>query len=171
MQPIHKGLPSTTLYDSSAFRTVAVCLDSGKLATNACHNDARGINRVVYVNVYPGDEPQGTCDKHVSMEFCVEGGAVANPNCALYGTVGVTSLVKLTPGEIASIKAARRVGLSPEYAFDGYVINEGGYWNGFSGNAYNPYGTPYLQCTVHTGAPVQVPDQTFDEPYEEFYDG
>jgi len=161
MQPIHKGLPSTNLYDGNAFRTVAVCLDSGLLATNACHNDARGINRVVYANVYPGDEPQGTCDKHVAMEFCVEGGAVANPNCFHYGTVGVTSLVKLTPGEIASIKAARRVGLNPEYAYDGYVYSEAGYWNGFSGDAYNPYGTPYLQCTVHTGAPV----------FEDFFDG
>ena len=167
MQPIHKGLDKSVLYDASAFRTVAVCLDSGKLATNACHNDARGINRVVYVNVYPGDEPQGTCDKHIAMEYCLEGGAVANQYCALYGGVGVTSLVKLTPGEIASIKAARSVGLNPEYAYDGYVYSEGGYWNGFSGSAYNPYGTPYLQCTVHSGNPVYEPES----PSEGFFEG
>ena len=168
MQPIHKGLPNTTMFDTNAFRTVAVCLDSGMLATNACHNDARGINRVVYVNVYPGDEPQGTCEKHVQMEYCVTGGGVATPYCANYpdAMVGTTSLVKLTEGEIESIRSARSVGLSEAYYTDNYVYREsGGAWHGFSGNSYNPAETPYIQCPIHSGAPVV---DEFDDFFEDW---
>ena len=164
MQPIHQGLSKTVLYDSNAFRTVAVCLDSGKLATNACYNDVRGINRVAYANVYPGDEPEGTCDKHVQVEFCYEGGGVANEYCAMYGEVGTASLVKLTDGEIASIRSARSVGLSSEYSTDAYVYRESGGWTGFRGDLHNPDGTPYLQCRIH-GAPefAEDPDDFFEE--------
>ena len=163
MQPIHKGLPTTNLFDANAFRTVAVCLDSGKLATNACHNDLRGINRVAYVNVYPGDEPEGTCDKHVQVEYCYSGGGVANEYCALYGDVGITSLVKLTDGEIASIRSARKVGLSEVYSIDNYVYREAGGWNGFHGDLYQTAGTPYIQCHVHTGGPVEDTSDDFFE--------
>ncbi len=149
MQPIHKGLDSTTLYDTSVMRSVAVCLDSGLLATNACYNDVRGINRVAYAYVYPGDEPEGHCDKHVQVEYCYSGGGVATEYC--HGDVGVASLVKLTDGEVASIRSARSVGLDASFYTDAYVYYEGGIWTGFRGDCYNPYGTPYLSCTVHNG--------------------
>ena len=151
MQPIHKGLPKEGLFNGNVFRTVSVCLDSGKLATAACYNDARGINRVVNVNVYPGDEPQGTCDKHVQMEYCVTGGGVANQYCHGFpGTaVDVRSLVKLTAAEIAEIRAADRVGLVDTHTIDGYVYYDGGSWYGFNGNAYNPNGAPYIECQIH----------------------
>ena len=155
MQPIHQGLPNEGLYNGNAFRTVSVCLDSGKLATAACHQDARGINRVVTVNVYPGDEPEGTCDKHVQMEFCYLGGGVATNYCSMFpgAQVGIASLVKLTAGEIAEIKSADHVGLTDIYTNDGYVYFEGGgSWNGFYGTAYNPNGTPYISCPVHNQA-------------------
>ncbi len=149
MQPIHKDLPRTTMFNANAFRTVAVCLDSGKQATNACYNDVRGINRVAYANVYPGDEPEGFCDKHVQVEYCYEGGGVANEYCAHYGSVGTASLVKLTDGEIASIKSARSVGLSPEYYTDSYVYREAGGWYGFRGDLYHDDGAHYLTCQIH----------------------
>jgi len=149
MQPIHKGLPRTTMYDANAFRTVAVCLDSGKQATNACYNDVRGINRVAYANVYPGDEPEGFCDKHVQVEYCYEGGGVANEYCSHYGSVGTASLVKLTDGEIASIRSARNVGLAPEYYTNSYVYREAGGWYGFHGDLHQTDGAPYLTCQIH----------------------
>ena len=152
MQPIHEGLPKEGLYNGNLFRTVAVCLDSGKLATDACQMDARGINRVAYVNVYPGDEPQGTCDKHVKMEYCVTGGGVATPYCSSFPgtTVGAAGLVKLTAGEISEIRSAGRVGLTEAHLTNGYVYNVDGPWYGFSGNAYNPTGAHYIQCQLHT---------------------
>ena len=58
MQPIHDGLPREGLYNGNAFHSVGVCLDSGKKATAACSADVRGLERVVYVNVYDGDEPE-----------------------------------------------------------------------------------------------------------------
>ncbi len=39
--------------------------------------DARGMERVVYVNVYPEDVPTESCDKHVPMDFCATGVGVA----------------------------------------------------------------------------------------------
>ena len=152
MQPIHKekGLKKEALYDGSQFRTVAVCLDSGKLATGACHNDARGINRVAYVNIYPGDEPEGTCDKHVQVEWCYGGGGVATAYCSQTGEVGVISLVKLTNAEVNEIRSADKVGLTDAYTTDSYVyLADGGNWTGFYG--YYPGNTaPYLQCMGHS---------------------
>ena len=167
MQPIHAGLPTTNLYDANAFRTVAVCLDSGKLATNACYNDLRGINRVAYANVYPGDEPTEFCDKHVQMEYCYTGGGVATQYCAHYAdaAIGTASLVKLNHGEITAIRSARNVGLSPEYATDGYVYYEGGVWTGFRSDLSNPSGTPYLQCQIHTSDPGPALDDFFVQGY------
>lgn len=150
MQPIHEGLPNEALYNGNAFRTVAICLDSGLLATDACRSDVRGIDRVVYVNVYPGDEPQGTCDKHVQMEYCVTGGGVATEYCSMFpdANVAARSLVKLNSGEIDEIRSAIGVGLNSVYASDGYVYYQDGAWHGFSGN-YANNDQPYLVCPIH----------------------
>lgn len=150
MQPIHEGRPNEALYNGNAFRTVAVCLDSGLLATDACRSDVRGIDRVVYVNVYPGDEPQGTCDKHVQMEYCISGGGVATEYCSMFpdANVAARSLVKLNSGEVDEIRSAIGVGLNGVYASDGYVYYQDGSWHGFSGN-YGSNDQPYLVCPIH----------------------
>lgn len=150
MQPIHEGQPNEALYNGNAFRTVAVCLDSGLLATDACRSDVRGIDRVVYVNVYPGDEPQGTCDKHVQMEYCISGGGVATEYCSMFpdANVAARSLVKLNSGEVDEIRSAIGVGLNGVYASDGYVYYQDGSWHGFSGN-YGSNDQPYLVCPIH----------------------
>ncbi len=150
MQPIHEGMPNEALYNGNAFRTVAVCLDSGLLATDACRSDVRGIDRVVYVNVYPGDEPQGTCDKHVQMEYCISGGGVATEYCSMFpdANVAARSLVKLNSGEVDEIRSAIGVGLNGVYASDGYVYYQDGSWHGFSGN-YGSNDQPYLVCPIH----------------------
>ena len=88
---------------------------------------------------------------------------MANDYCSYFGNVGVASLVKLTDGEIASIRSARGVGLSAEYSVDNYVYRENGSWNGFHGNLHNPEGLPYIPCQVHTAAPeTEIPEDFFE---------
>lgn len=152
MQPIHSGLSSEPLYNGNAFHSVAICLDSGKLATNACQNDVRGIQRVVYVNVYNGDEPTETCDKHVMVDYCTSGGGVANHYCMDYGDVASRSLVRMTREEVEEIRAAAGVGLVDGYLNDSYVYYLDGDWYGFSGNSNYGADAPYLMCPVHNSS-------------------
>ena len=157
MQPIHAGLPYEGLYNGNAMRSVSVCLDSGLLATAACENDARGIARVSDALVYPEDVPSGTCNKHVSVEYCVTGGGVATEYCSLFEDVEIEarSLVKMTQAEINELKNARNVGLLDIYTYDGYVyfVDDDGNdraWHGFDGDANENSDAPYLVCPVHT---------------------
>jgi len=156
MMPLHKGLNRVGLYNGNVFQSVAVCLDSGRRATAACQNDARGVNRVVYVNVYPEDAPTQTCNKHVQVEYCATGGGVATHYCSMFpdAEVYARSLVKLTQDEVNEIKAARYVGLTDAYSLDGYVYlitNDGqdASWHGFSGNLNSGVDSPYLVCQMH----------------------
>ena len=155
MQPIHTGLAYENLYNANAMRSVSICLDSGKVASPACYNDARGIQRVVDVLCYPEDVPNGTCDKHVSVHYCVTGGGVAGEYCSLFADAEVAnrSLVKLTRAEVDEIKMAGRSGLVDAYLNSGYVyyVDDSGNgipWNGFYGGSGAE--SPYHMCTVHT---------------------
>ena len=155
MQPIHNGKNYVNLYNANAMQSVSICLDSGKLATAACNNDARGIARVVNVLCYPEDAPTETCDKHVSVHYCVTGGGVAGEYCSMFADaeVGTRSLVKLTRAEIDAIREAGRTGLVESYLNSGYVYyvdgnGEGLGWSGFYGNGGGE--APYLMCTLHT---------------------
>ena len=152
MQPIHNGLPKRALYDTGSFRSIAVCLDSGKLATNACKLDCRGVDsRVVYVNVYNEDVPAETCDKHTLVEYCVTGGGVANEYCTMVPdtTVESRALVRMSQGEVQEIRGAANVGLTDTYLNDGYVYYLDGVWHGFKGNANHDQDLPYLLCPKH----------------------
>ena len=153
MEPIHAGLAKEALYDGSAFRSVAICLDSGKLATNACKLDPRGVDaRVAYVNVYNEDVPTETCDKHVQVEYCFTGGGVATEYCSQFPDtlIGPSGLVKMTQAEINEIRSAANVGLVDTYLNDGYVYYVDGTWNGFSGNINHDSDLPYKLCPLHT---------------------
>ena len=157
MQPIHNGLPSQGLYNGNAMRTVSICLDSGLIATAACSNDARGLDRVVSPMVYPEDIPSATCNKHVTVEYCVTGGGVATEYCSMFPDVELEarSLVKLNRNEIQEIKSAMFDGLYDIYWDNGYVYyvdNSGNdaAWHGFNGNINLDYDLPYLVCPYHT---------------------
>lgn len=154
MQPIHQGMGTEPLFNANAMRSVNICLDSGLVATDACYHDVRGINRVVTVQCYPEDIPDGTCDKHIEVRYCVDGGGVANEYCEMFGNANVQtkSLVKLTREEIQQIKDAAGCGLVDAYLGDGYVYYVGedgdglgwtGFWGGLSGEA------PYKTCPLH----------------------
>ena len=158
---------------------MAVCLDSGKLATDACRADVRG-NRVAYVNCYPEDAPTESCDKHVFVDYCVTGGGVATDYCYMYPDADVQSrsLVKLNREEVNEIRSALAVGLLDIYGNDGYVylVDRDGEpisWYGFDGNANSGYDAPYLLCPLHEEAfadpfPEEDPDWPWgDDPFGE----
>ena len=162
MQPIHQGLPKKSLYSTSKFRTVTVCLDSGMLATDACRSDVRG-NRTTQAYCYREDAPKGYCTKHTSVNYCYTGGGVATDYCHHFASVDPTikigkgSLVMLTPNEVKEIQKATGKGLGGMYFSDGYVLytNKNGEpqpWHGFKGNANKDSNEPYLVCPVHTQA-------------------
>ena len=158
MQPIHRGLGAQGLYNGNAMRSVSVCLDSGLLATAACRNDARGLERIVSPLVYPEDMPTGTCNKHVSVEYCVTGGGVATDYCSHFpdAVIESRSLVKLNQEEVSEIKAAMYDGLYDIFFDNGYVYfvdseGDAAPWRGFRNNLQDN-DMPYLACPVHTKA-------------------
>lgn len=58
----------------------AYCKDSGLLPTDACRADARGDRTAVgYFTV--GNEPKGTCNCHVMVDYDMEGGGIARDVC------------------------------------------------------------------------------------------
>ncbi len=167
MQPIHKNLKNEKMYNESKMRWVSVCLDSGKRATDACKHDVRG-SRVETVLVYPEDVPAGSCNKHVTVNFCTTGDGVANEYCSqLTGgnkNVASKSLLKLTQKEINEILAARNYGLNSIYLQDNYVYLVDGNgkdvnFKGFNGNINSGVSAPYKVCTTHTAADL-VPEET-----------
>lgn len=161
MEPLHEGLDNIRLYDTRVMTTVSVCLDSGKLATDACNADIRG-GRVESVRVYPEDIPGGKCNKHVEVDYCTTGNGVANEYCLkLAGAdaekyvVEKKSLCKLTKSEMDSILRAKSYGLSKEYYLDDYVYLVDGDgkdadFKGFSGSLNSKTTAPYKVCTKHT---------------------
>jgi penicillin-binding protein 1A len=167
MAPLHSGLPSKKLYDSSAMTTVSVCLDSGMKATDACRADVRlsmsGLssgfqNRVQDARVYREDKPKKECDKHVLVDYCVDG--VANEYCRKFAEAGVITLseralVKMTQAEIDELLDAKKYKLLTEYLMDEYVylVKKNGSddtWKGFDNDINKNVDAPYKVCTVHT---------------------
>ena len=168
MAPLHKGLETIKLYDDSKMTSVGICLDSGKLATDACKADPRG-DRVKSVLVYAEDIPTESCDKHVLLNYCSTGKGVANEYCAYASgvTLGKMGLVKMTQDEINSILAAKDYGLNSKYLMDNYVYlvtadGKDGSFKGFGGNINAGVSSPYKICTVHTYANVVIPPETVE---------
>ena len=126
MAPIHDGLESVPLYNEEELVSVEICLDSGKVATDACRHDVRGsrIDSRYVAKVYPEDVPKETCDKHIMVDYCVDG--VASEYCknmANLGQVTLTrkALVKMTQEELDAIIEAAGNGLQEEYTKDNYI--------------------------------------------------
>ena len=163
MKLIHDGLPRIELVDDGDLVTVTMCLDSGKLATDACKADARtlsGLSRTDTAKVYREDVPKETCDKHVYVNYCTDGKAVANEYCALFAEaegfeLEQKTLLKMTQAQMDAIKAASKHGLKDIYLKNDYIylINEDGtdgVFKGFSGKLNEGVEAPYLVCTKHT---------------------
>lgn len=162
VEPLHKGLKNVKLYDSSKMSAVVVCLDSGKLATDACKSDVRG-DRTQQVLVYAEDKPSAKCDKHVTLDFCVSGDGVANEYCKKFESVDKSvsvvqkSLLKLTQKDITELLKAKPHGLNEVFLQDNYVylVTEDGKdmnFRGFDNNINSGISSPYKICTKHTQA-------------------
>ncbi len=162
MLPLHEGKADIPLYSKEGMVQVSVCLDSGKLATDACTHDVRGMNRIKKVWVYREDAPAETCDKHIDVDYCVSGNGVANAYCKKFADVGAIllekrGLVKTTQKELETLRQAGSNGLSKNFLLDSYIylVDETGKptaFHGFDGTL-NPLGSDCCQvCTSHTRA-------------------
>lgn len=169
MEPIHKGLSRVSLINTRKFSAADICLDSGLLATDACLTDVRvteggDFTRVNEVEAYEEDLPEDKCDKHVLVDYCTEGGGVANEYCYLFASTQPESkmiqpkgLVKMTQAEIDELLKNKKNGLWPEFLLDSYVylVNKDGtdgVFKGFQGNLNKDVTAPYIVCPLHTQA-------------------
>ena len=180
LSQIHEGLPKVDLIDYSKLRWTSVCLDSGKLATEACTMDVRtgdGIQRTQAAMVYPGDQPSQYCDKHVSVDYC-SGGGVACEYCKLFAAleeghelkaeIEKKTLVKLTVQELEELRKAKNNGLQPEYLRDDYIylVDKDGkdaVFKGIDGTANPNVNAPYLVCPVHTKEAWEAYQKSLEE--------
>ena len=164
MEPLHQGKEDIPLYNEKKMVKVTVCLDCGKLATEACELDVRSgtVSRTSTAKVYPEDIPEETCDCHVTVDYCVTGGGVANEYCLKFAEAGVAevtqrALVKMTQSVIEEMKAASGKGLQSVYLRDDYIYLVDAQGNdlnfrGIYGTANAGINAPYVACTAHTEA-------------------
>ena len=165
MIQLHQNLETIPLYDDSNMVQVTICLDSGKLATEACNCDIRktsDFTRTESVLVMKEDVPKQFCDAHVMMHYCTVGGCVANEWCEKFAAVGALlisekALVKITEEKYSQILQAgsNNNGLTTNYTRDDYIylVNSRGTpaaFHGFSGTLNEGLNFPYKVCTVHT---------------------
>lgn len=163
MGPLHEGKRDKALYSTKNMAKIEVCLESGKLATDACKADVRTVagdlSRIYEVWVYQDDMPKEKCDQHVMISYC-NGGGVANEYCANFAAVDPTvvvteqALVKLTTDQINSIKKAYNHGLRDEYKTNNFVYsvdNKGNdvVFKGFKDDVKQEIATPYVICPIH----------------------
>ena len=73
MDNIHKGLESAEFEKPSNVVSATICLDSGKVATEAC---SRTYTEYFVKGTVPGD-----CEGHTKLTICTETGKIATENC------------------------------------------------------------------------------------------
>jgi len=167
LEPVHAGLDKAEMYDDSRFEEITVCLDCGKLATDACDMEARvfntGTSRTAKAKVYLADIPYESCDCHVVVDFCDSCNAVANDYCKKFAALGQCtlskrSLAKLTQSQVEDIALASTNGLQAPHAADNFIYLVDGNGNpvnnfkGILGDKNVDISAPYLVCTQHNKA-------------------
>ena len=160
MEPLHKGKENIPMYNKENMVEVTVCLDSGKLVTDACLNDIRDTKRAQTVLVYEEDIPQEYCDKHIGLDYCTEGKAVANEYCKKFRDVGLLllqerGLVKMTQTKIDELALASDQGLQSIYKQNNYIYQVDAAGNpvpfhGIKGDINIGLTDPCVTCKVHT---------------------
>ena len=166
MDPLHRNKVNAPLYTTEDMVQINVCLDCGKLATDACTMDIRPMTiygkRVSETTwVYEEDAPLDECECHVIVDFCEECEAVANDYCkklAEVGEVTITkrSLVQMTESDVKHIAEATGKGLMEAYTMDNcvYLVDANGKplntYKGFTGELNEDVDAPYIVCTEHT---------------------
>ena len=152
MQPLHAGLANKSLYNGSNFSGYTICLDTGKIATEACSLDVRGGTHTSFAYCYREDIEGKQCDQHVIVDYCVTGGGVATEYCHLFEGVEIKrqSLVRRGQNEINELLRAKSCGLEPIHTLDNYIWFTDGNWHGFDGKAQPNVNAPYIVCPLHT---------------------
>ncbi len=163
MDPIHKGLEQIDIVDRSKLYGITVCLDCGKLATEACDKDIRtggGFKRTSSVSVYREDIPKDRCDCHIMVDYCETGKGVATEWCNLFAAeeelkFKEVSLVRMTEDEFKELKKAYNQGVVEAYLRDDYIylVNKRGEdaaFEGFKNTLNKEEDHPYKVCPVHT---------------------
>ncbi len=166
MQPLHAGKSDVSLYDSSKMRSVTVCLDCGKLATDACKNDIRlglasKFSSTAETKAYMEDLPKQSCSCHVELDYCMTGKGVANEYCHKFAGVDPNvkiekkALVKITQAVIDKLNKAAPYNLGSAYTMNEYVYLVGSdgsdaFFKGFNGSINANVQAPYQVCTTHT---------------------
>lgn len=163
MDPLHEGLRQVDIVDWSKLHDVTICLDCGKLATEACEQDVRagnGFTRMEEVKVYREDIPKEECDCHVVVDYCTEGKGVATEWCHLFAVENLTTLedkalVRISMETFEELKKASKNGLVDAYVRDDYIylVDEDGNdaaFKGFKNNLNKEEDHPYMVCPIHT---------------------
>ncbi|MBS4534264.1 PBP1A family penicillin-binding protein [Clostridium sp. D2Q-14] len=80
MKELHKDLDNARFNRPEGLVTREVCMDSGKLATEACRHDPRGsrVHTELFVN---GTQPTEKCDVHVEAKIDTSTGKLATEYC------------------------------------------------------------------------------------------
>jgi penicillin-binding protein 1A len=181
MSQIHVGRPAAFMHDLTQMSYITVCLDSGKLATEACLKDVRthsaGLLRTESVYCYREHIPQAVCDKHVAVDYCIDGNGVANEYCKLFAEeqkadVQSRSLVKITQQDINDIAMAMYHGLDYPYWDEHYIylvdaFGRDGNFKGLSGYANKNVVAPYVVCAKHTKADWEAYQKQQEEQKKE----
>ena len=166
MEKVHEGLAWKPVADTSDMQEVSICKDSGGLATSACWADPRG-NRVEKVLVYRDDIPDHKCDRHVLVDYCDIGHAVANRYCNQVPGASISSvgLVKYTQAELDEIL---RAGTLRDFSDENiYLVDENGgdrAFYGIDGDINQGIRAPYKVCTVHDASSLEPTTEPTEEP-------
>ncbi len=162
MEPLHEGKEYKSLYSTDGMSWATMCLDSGKIATEACELDVRSdvYSRTSSAMAYPEDINMGSCTKHVMVEYCTEGKAAASEYCKLFEKEKLAhlekkSLVRMTQSEIDEILRMKGIGLNENFLRDDYVylVDSAGNpqnWHGFNGDINKGIDSPFMVCPIHT---------------------
>ncbi len=160
MEPLHRDLAYSELFDTTDWEEVLICQDSGMVATQGCIDDIRG-SRVVKAKVHPDDLEKytQTCSKHIQVEYCSLCKAPANEYCKKFATIGQNQLttawlLQLTQKEVDDINLACKHGLNSSYKEDAYVylVDEAGQpmsYFGMDGDKNTGLNYPFLVGNAH----------------------
>ncbi len=160
MKLLHEDVEYRNVADVSGMSSYSVCVDSGKNATDACRADTRD-NRVQSIRCYSDDAPRGSCDLHITVDWCTEGDGAANEFCHLAGAnIAPHALVKYTQAKLDEIERAGRVDDFADNTI--YLVDKSGNpvnsFHGLDGDINAGINAPYKVCTVHTAATVLPPE-------------
>lgn len=155
MAIVHEDLEPAEFYEPDGLVSVTVCLDCGKLSTDACVNDLRG-SRTQTFKLFKSDKPTEYCSCHVPVVICTQ--------CPILDADGNETGAYHLAGEFCpeeSRKEVTMVDYNRVLATEEVVVKD--YYALLS--VYNTLEDPY--CTVHAAPEEPEPGPTEDPPAPE----